>query len=175
MNECLPGKRVRAIWRWEATVSSKQFDQKTETSKPGRQPKIVKKDASRDCTSLKIGLVCDDLSKAEICISAPDALMARLELTAEQLDVIIAELGQLRGSMQPSITRDLENGSVFKALRDPRWRIERDEVTTDFTVLLRHPGFGWIAFVFPAQTAEKIARFLLRYPPTRRKDPTVLH
>lgn len=130
---------------------------------------------SRDHTSLKIGLVCDDQSKAEICISAPGASMARLQLTAEQLDVIIAELGQLRGSMQPSISRDLENGSVFKALRDPRWRIEQDEVTNDFKVFLRHPGFGWIAFVFPAQTAEKIAHFLLRYSPIRRKDPTVLH
>jgi hypothetical protein len=87
-------------------------------------------------------------------------------LGANEIDELTRRLSQLRAQMQPapppvpmkSVTYTLEN--------DPCWHVDRSALLGGSTVLmLRHTGFGWIAFSLPPQSIEKLQCALAVRPP----------
>jgi hypothetical protein len=78
-------------------------------------------------------------------------------LTAEQLDELIADAVKRRADMKPEHPK--EPPSNFTALLDPFFNYSVWEGNT--LLRIRHPGMGWIAVLFsPASRAALASAFL---------------
>ena len=100
--------------------------------------------------------VSDDKVHAELRFAS-----TKFSLTADQLDNLIAKLSRVRSEMDPSVPLDLPIGISIDPIRDPAWYAPPAESTPGSAVLvLRHPGFGWIAFGMPKQTAFEMGYYL---------------
>jgi hypothetical protein len=100
--------------------------------------------------------VSDDKIHAEFRFAS-----TKFSLTADQLDNLIAKLSRVRSEMDPSVPLDLPIGISIDPIRDPAWYAPPAESTPGSAVLvLRHPGFGWIAFGMPKQTAFEMGYYL---------------
>ena len=77
------------------------------------------------------------------------------------LSAIIDQLVALRASMAEEISRDLDPGARLVAITDPIWR-SQDAKTAGYAKLLalRHPGLGWLTFLFPNDEARALGQFL---------------
>jgi hypothetical protein len=85
----------------------------------------------------------------------------KFSLTANELDNLIAKLSRVRSEMDPSVPLEPPIRNSIEAIRDPAWYAPPAESTPGSAVLiLRHPGFGWIAFGMPKQTAFEMGYYL---------------
>jgi hypothetical protein len=85
----------------------------------------------------------------------------KFSLTANELDNLIAKLSRVRSEMDPSVPLDPPIGNSIEAIREPAWYAPPAESTPGSAVLiLRHPGFGWIAFGMPKKTAFDTGYYL---------------
>lgn len=75
------------------------------------------------------------------------------ELSAEELDKLIAKASEIRSTKNPAFPNDPPE--VMQAIYDPAWY---SVLTKDNRVALniRHPGLGWLAFVLPHHEAKNI-------------------
>jgi hypothetical protein len=85
---------------------------------------------------------------------------AHMFLDASELDGLIANLGDVRASMLDEVPKELDRGSRAPAVEDPVWRYASIPGRSEKTLALRHPGLGWIAFLFPDPEARSIAKYL---------------
>jgi hypothetical protein len=118
------------------------------------------------------------LDAGEVIITIKDAAgspLAHARLVARQLDILIAGLGGLRSQMQPAITMDFPMGMQMNAELDPRWWTEPEPLTEGSTLVLRHSGFGWLAFVLPPAEVENIHRLLTRQKELPKSDQGPRH
>lgn len=83
-------------------------------------------------------------------------------LSAMDVDTVIAQLSKLRGQMKPEIPTSLPDGE-HKGPVDPIWRVNP---TIDHKILfVRHPGLGWLSFLFPLNEARNLGNALLHSGP----------
>lgn len=80
-----------------------------------------------------------------------------MELTPEELDTVIQELGVRRAMMTPAIPHNLEpnprmvptTAPIFAAgVHDPQNKV--------IVTALRHPGYGWLAFLHNVDQAKNM-------------------
>jgi hypothetical protein len=85
---------------------------------------------------------------------------ARMVVDASELDAIIARLAKLRSQLHEEVTPQLEAGDRVEAVLGPSWRIAPAPNPDTRFLVLRHPGHGWLGYLFPAPIAEEIGQWL---------------
>jgi hypothetical protein len=76
-------------------------------------------------------------------------------LATADIDTLILQLAKFRKQMTPEISRILKDGEHTLGIVDPIWQAQP---AIDHKILFaRHPGFGWMSFLFPLQEAKKLA------------------
>ena len=78
-------------------------------------------------------------------------------LSAAELDALIASAVAERAKREPQVT--MEQPKTIEAIIDPRWFVF--PVGENSVVQIRHPGHGWLGFMFPpASRAQLLSLFL---------------
>jgi hypothetical protein len=95
----------------------------------------------------------------------------KLHLTTEELDRLIAELGNIRSRTPRAASEDTVEGRQVQATFDPRWFLRRNFQTSVVEFFVRHAGFGWLACVLPAQEVAKIVTLLTTEAPAPDVPP----
>ncbi|MDR3450282.1 MAG: hypothetical protein P4M15_11155 [Alphaproteobacteria bacterium] len=96
--------------------------------------------------------------KLTLTITSPGA--PDITCDATQVDEMIRGLGILRAAMLPEPPRQFALGQRVACVTDPSYATEPEALQGDSLVHLRHPGFGWLSFLFPRGEAAKLAGFL---------------
>ncbi len=81
-------------------------------------------------------------------------------LSAEAIDELTKALAQVRAGLNPPAKADYALGQICDPVRDPKWLTEPDVMGADSLLHIRHPGLGWLHFLFPKPEAAKLAGFL---------------
>lgn len=88
-------------------------------------------------------------------------------LDASELDSLIAQLGQIRAHMLPAPTPQPEQSRSYSLEVDPCWHVDRSPLYDGVVLMLRHTGFGWIAFSLPPPSMSKLDMALTAQPPVQ--------
>lgn len=97
---------------------------------------------------------------AHIEVNQIDGTKATLQFNAATLDTFIAGLLAARERLTPAVPDRWALGQKCMALVDPHFGIELDMQTGGSLVHLRHPGLGWLHFVFPSGEAGMLVRIM---------------
>lgn len=81
------------------------------------------------------------------------------QLTAQELDDLISEAAKRRAILKPAVGKEPPTTSEY--IVDPGWRAFLKNDHTCF--LLRHPGLGWLGFIFPPHERAAIATLFLHH------------
>jgi hypothetical protein len=63
--------------------------------------------------------------------------------------------------MSPAVAADPPIGQVVAAVALPAWYAPPADNTPVASLMLRHPGLGWMAFAFEKAEARKIGNYLV--------------
>jgi hypothetical protein len=90
--------------------------------------------------------------------------LAMVELTTEQLDIMLHQLGKNRATMVPAHPRKLEPNPVFRDVsRDTVFHIDREHVVgKEFFIAVLHPAYGWLAFPMGVESGNALAALIKR-------------
>jgi hypothetical protein len=84
-------------------------------------------------------------------------------LSAQALDDAIASFGEARQHLRDEVPREVDGPHMrMPQIEDPVWRAPAGRVNGCRVLALRHPAFGWTAFLFPEHEARAIADWLTR-------------
>lgn len=86
-------------------------------------------------------------------------------LDVNEIDNLIAQLGQIRARMLPTPPPRPEQTRSYSLEVDPCWHVDRSPLFDGVVLLLRHAGFGWIAFSLPPPSISKLDMALTAQPP----------
>ncbi len=104
-----------------------------------------------------------------------DLPSGRVTLLTDGIEVLIVQLAQFRAQMKPEIARTLPDGEYKGGIVDPLWVLPSHPAAQEKTLFVRHPGLGWLTFLFPPQEARKLGAGLLAGQPPQtagRQTPT---
>ncbi len=90
-----------------------------------------------------------------------ESAIGHILLEAPEIDGLIEQLMNARETLADAVPHGLDPGTRTAALVDPVWRIPKRLQDGDRALYLRHPGLGWLAFLFPEHEAEAISRQLI--------------
>jgi hypothetical protein len=92
------------------------------------------------------------------------------QMSTADLDGLLEAVSLERAKREPPVT--MEQPQTMEAALDPKWYVS---LTGANTILqLRHPGFGWVGYVFPPPSRAALATFLLQHalmPPAPATPP----
>lgn len=91
--------------------------------------------------------------------------LGHIILDGASLEKYISDLAEQRAALKEQVVPDLDPGSRLTAVVDPVWRIPGCRTEFGRPMALRHPGFGWLSFVFPDKEAASIAECLTKDRP----------
>jgi putative transcriptional regulator len=91
--------------------------------------------------------------------------LGHVYLDAATLEGHIHALARHRANMAEEVSQELDPGSRLEAHIDPIWRIPAKHPQQGIVLALRHPGFGWLSFVFPHKEARALAEGLTKSLP----------
>jgi hypothetical protein len=91
------------------------------------------------------------------------------DMEPPELDAIIEVLIQGRAELVDEVPKELEPGSRVPTIQNPIWTMPRYRLPSGRTLNVRHPGLGWVGFLFPEHEAREIANSLIRDLPIRDK------
>ncbi len=100
-----------------------------------------------------------------------DKPLGHILLDGATLEDHIHKLAGHRSQLKEEVPRELDPGSRLEALVDPVWRIPGQPSEHGRVLALRHPGLGWLSFVFPEKEAAAIAEWLTRDMPQKPAPP----
>jgi hypothetical protein len=108
--------------------------------------------------AISLAVISDGEVKAEVLVGA------------RELDSLIAALGEKRWMLPDPVPSDhataVSSGAVKREVMviDPGWRTELPIHPTlnGLTLRLRHPGFGWLAFLLPWHEAKALGESLVK-------------
>jgi hypothetical protein len=95
--------------------------------------------------------------------------LGHIELDGTSVEKHIHDLAQHRANLNDPVTLTLDAGSRLEAIVDPRWRVPKP-IEQGRVLALRHPGLGWLSFVFPDKEARAIAEGLTKESPAQPKN-----
>jgi hypothetical protein len=102
----------------------------------------------------------EDRSQIAIELWANAACLGHVRFAASELEQFIHQLASHRANMAEEVIRDLEIGSRLTTVIDPVWRGPREESPAGKRLAFRHPGLGWLSFLFATSEATAIAKYL---------------
>ncbi len=83
--------------------------------------------------------------------------------TAQEIEALIAQLSKFREGMRPEVPHTLDN-TTMQGPVDPIWAgLSHDHAEERF-LSIRHPGIGWISFLFSRAAAKSLADYLTKGP-----------
>lgn len=88
-------------------------------------------------------------------------LVLSAELDAAEIEALIDQLAAARAALTPSAPMDVDARTRLRVLPDPRWIVPADDRYEGRVLALRHPGLGWLGFLFPRSEALQVARWLV--------------
>jgi hypothetical protein len=92
-------------------------------------------------------------------------------LATGDIDALILQLAKFRKQMTPEVERTVKDGNHSLGIVDPLWQL--NPIIDQKVLFLRHPGFGWLSFLFPLQEAKKLGNGLCaEQPGTGQPIPT---
>jgi hypothetical protein len=103
---------------------------------------------ANDRSFVRIETVVDGQSVAWSDSEAPD------------IEGIIELLAQMRAGLADEVPRERDPNIRGRVVRDPVWQPLKHRVLGGRLLALRHPGLGWLHFVFPEEEARKVAAAL---------------
>ena len=77
---------------------------------------------------------------------------AQISLSAPDVERVTLELMQERSKLNERVRDSVDPHSVIQGVHNPSWLVSNDP--GDTKLLIRHPGFGWMAFVLPEQSIK---------------------
>lgn len=83
---------------------------------------------------------------------------AWLGLEAPELDQFIRQLAQCRATLSEQVAEALEPNARLKAVFHPNANVS--PIEQGRLLALRHPGLGWVSFVFSDDEARRLAELL---------------
>lgn len=86
--------------------------------------------------------------------------LALTNVSATDLETLIAELQALREAMLPAVPMDPPMTGPIRTLLDPRYWIARDALGTGTLFGLRHPGQGWMFALIPDHERPRLIQLL---------------
>lgn len=97
-----------------------------------------------------------------VTLTLPTDPPVALRLSTSDVDNILKNLGDFRGTMKPAISTQSPLGQKVLAIPDPQWASEPDVMLGQSLFHLRDPRFGWLHYLLPKQEARNLAEFLLK-------------
>jgi hypothetical protein len=89
-------------------------------------------------------------------------------LSAEDVENLIVELAKLRRGMLPEVPKTAPDGQR-ELIVDPAF--SGGIVPAGMALVLRHPGIGWLGFLFPLAEARKLASGLAQFVASMSSQP----
>jgi hypothetical protein len=86
-----------------------------------------------------------------------DATIARVIYGAPEVAYLLDLIANQRARMVDEVVPTLDPGSRFKAIGYPAWWAGNEMPDGLRALALRHPGFGWLGFVFNRQQAAALS------------------
>jgi hypothetical protein len=108
------------------------------------------------------GFMSADRRTFTLELHVDDDPKVRIRLSTSEMDKFIADLGLHRALMLDEVPRGLDPKSRTQTIQDPAWRPASTPGHSGKALALRHPGLGWLGFLFPDNEAAAIAKYL--YP-----------
>lgn len=102
---------------------------------------------------------------AQFQINEGERAWAHVTLELPEFSDFVQGMGRMRQLFTEPVAPDLDAGSRLEAVVDPRWRVMNQvpgHPAGSATLLLRHPGFGWLGFALPQHEARALGEALLR-------------
>jgi hypothetical protein len=101
----------------------------------------------------------------KITFNGPDSVSlessGRVTLLADGIEALIVELAKFRASMKPEVARQHPQAQNISGISDALFAVYDVAVLPGKSVAIRHPGLGWLSFLFPKEEAEKLGKALL--------------
>lgn len=116
----------------------------------------------------------EDRRDTSIVIEGPSGRV-ELSANAEELDRLIESLSAIRSGLHEGVPNELLDGTRLTAVLDPAWRT-RAQFASDVkgvTLVLRHPGLNWRAFLLPVHEARALGSYLVRTADSLSRDKVI--
>jgi hypothetical protein len=111
---------------------------------------------------MKVHLATDrPATKIDFVMS--DGSTHSLFCTAEDLSVLIAEMGAARAKMLAGTTVPTLRGIRVPPVYNPHWLVQHEPLTDGSAVFFQHPAFGPVAFIIPRREVHELATALVSH------------
>jgi hypothetical protein len=120
--------------------------------------------------TIKLGFaVRGDGTTVRVTIPAEEPVT--LVLDTAGVEALMKGLAEIRADMTPAVPPEWATGQAAAGVRSPRFVCEEEALHGGSLLHLRHPGYGWLHFAFPAEVARRLGAFLLRQAKHARVKP----
>ena len=96
--------------------------------------------------------------------------LGHILLGAPELEGFIHQLAKHRTNMVDEVTPELDPGTKLLGIVDPSWNAPWPPLTEGRALILRHPGHGWLSFVFSDHQARAICQWLTKDRPEPQNE-----
>jgi hypothetical protein len=100
-------------------------------------------------------------------IDVKEKALAHILLSGPDAEAFINEVAKQRSALAEGVIPDLDPGYRVTAMVDPTWRMPNHRIQQGRILHVRHPGMGWLTFVFPEKQAAQIAEWLTKDLPLK--------
>ena len=83
------------------------------------------------------------------------------QLDAAALEALMDQLATARAALSPMVPETIDDRMHVRVMPDPVWCMPADDQYGGRVLVLRHPGFGWLGYLFPRKEALQVARWLV--------------
>jgi hypothetical protein len=106
--------------------------------------------------------LADDRNHVNLQLLNDGKVVGESTLSAEEMDVVISGLGQLRAALDQQVRPERDGGAQEFLVVDPAWRaVQSPLAEVDGIVMrLRHLGFGWVSFLLPRHEGLALGKWL---------------
>jgi hypothetical protein len=108
--------------------------------------------------------LADDRNHVNLQLLNDGKVVGESTLSADEMDAVIAGLGQFRASLNQQVRPEPDQSEGAKELLvvDPAWRtVQSPHAEVDGIVMrLRHVGFGWVSFLLPRRECRALGKWL---------------
>ncbi len=116
-------------------------------------------------TSVKIDLTLRDRSAVQMTMRIGTKVVGTVDLDASAIEEHILTFARFRASLADAVPEQLDPGARPLAVQSPKWHVPPTKLPSGYAFDVRHPGYGWMRFVFPDNEAAQIADYLNgKYP-----------
>ena len=92
-------------------------------------------------------------------MTGDDGVTTKAELNAQDTQGLVDLLGAVR-QLTPGSVAEAPAEGVVQAVVDPAWAVPAVKAPQGRVLVVKHPGLGWMHFIFPEERAEQISKAL---------------